>query len=435
MMPVGEIGFTRRVFLLAGAMMALGNCGRKASVKQAVSAKISKLLTEVKTTDNYALIEKDLLELSRTPGGPRHLLPFLEEGTFLQFYYSAKALTHSPSQESDAVIGRLLSPQNESWERALGFILLGERFAPEPDQERQKSILRSFILDTDTLIQLGALVGLIRLGRTDVLLSFAEQDHHSQLAQKIVSLTRDADLPGLLRRGVFVWEPATTYITSFFRYSDLLEEMRRDFAAHSQAEYVVWDIGCSSGLSTESIRVALLADGGGKSRLRLLGTDLDPLAVIYAARRIYLLEAPDPIELNLGPRELDNYYTFAQIYGWDPAAVLGRFFVKRAGVFAPLYESKHDPGEISYEWDDVTAAYSPLQDESVDAVVYTNVDHQLDDAGRFQVRQKIFRKLKPGGRVFYIQSSREPYKGLADFSAVFGGPLKVKNGFVVFVKR
>ncbi|NQU16485.1 MAG: hypothetical protein HQ564_00340 [Candidatus Saganbacteria bacterium] len=231
--------------------------------------------------------------------------------------------------------------------------------------------------------------------------------------------------------GSFSGFPLRVYQTLFFRHPVIYSDLAKVLRPNS----VVWDAGCSIGLSTESLRMALRPD------IRVIGTDISPYALNYSRRAKYLLTAPVLIgtyktDFESDQTHLDHFFHYAREQKWDPGNVLSSFFSLKEGSLGKLFISSRDESKISFNYDDITLEKSVILDNSVDAVVYTNVHRYLGRRGDLAVH-KIHKKLKSGGSVYF--GGLEDF--IPSFEAVFGkGRLLSKNrktGFCyyVFVKK
>ncbi len=231
------------------------------------------------------------------------------------------------------------------------------------------------------------------------------------------------------------WLDPGNFQTGFFRNPIILSELKKDFAASHSEKFMVWDIGCSTGLSTESTRVVL----AGEKKVKVLGTDINPFALLYAQRGKYLLEdrshASHYSASQYHDNELGAFEEYLAFYDKEASAekILRRYFEKVEVDGRTLYLAKRNDEEISFAFDNVATVSSVVSDNSMDAIVYSNVHYLLDPSERRMAVEKIYKKLKPGGKVYISDVNKEETP--AEFRATFGSPVFDQWGVWVFVKR
>ncbi|NQT30172.1 MAG: methyltransferase domain-containing protein [Candidatus Saganbacteria bacterium] len=392
---------------------------------------IQNLLSLIKETEP----ESAIYELEKIQGGPACLRLIIQEGTFMQYYLSARSLTESPLPEADTVIRQMITNSTATWEKALGLILLGSRTAAGIESESNPAeIISPFLVSEDPLLRLGAIFGLLRMDAENELNEFAEERKGSRIAQTVNGLlSYKGQSTSYVSTILFDWADPGTYQTAFFRHPTLLDELVKDAQVHPAQEYNVWEIGCSLGLSTESARIALSLNR--EAAFHITGTDISPFALLYAARGKYLLENLSHIDhyYSIDPQEndLQSFRRYVSQHNWNPEKVLNDFFTKKECSLGPLYTARRDPG-IHFIFDDVASTDSSLPDTSFDTIIYANVHYFLSREERARAIQKIHQKLKPGGEVFVVDPRSQTY---IEFEAAFGNPTIIKDGPLMVYRK
>jgi chemotaxis methyl-accepting protein methylase len=326
----------------------------------------------------------------------QNLITQIEEGAFTQFYSSAQALSESPLPQAEISIRQMIKSE-VVWEKALGLILLGSRAAANQTMSIDAiKTINPFLSDQDPCLRQFAAIALQR--------------------------TKTGS------EGKADWPDPAAFQTAFFRHNFLLDALTNDLKAHTDTStYLLWDAGCSSGFSTESIRIDLDQNKNPKTNIRIIGTDIDPFALLYAMRGKYLLESPSNLS-RYAPtpykNELEGFKLYSGRHGWNTDQAMKRFFKKEEGSLGPIYSIQRPGSEIDFRFDDITSSYSTIKDGSVQTIVYTNVHYLLNDEGKKNAIRKIYQKLAPGGKVFVIDKNIETF---AEFEKVFGKPAKADD--------
>jgi len=400
-----------------------------------IEDRIQALLKQIKETESGHAIVK----LKKLRGGPAHLRRIIQEGTFMQFYLSARALAESPLFEAEIVILQMIKHGVAPWERALGLILLGSRVAAGRKVVVDAlTVIKPFLSEPSPLLQLGAIIALLRMGTNEAkreLKLFSDKNKGMPVAQMIGAFYAYKKSFSYMQYIIFDWADPGTMQTAFFRLPDLLDELAKDLRSSSFPEYKIWDVGCASGLSTESLHIIMNLNKKANTKIHVAGTDINPFAFLYAARGSYLLEGRSQADHYVCPpnvNELQDFKTYAKRHQWDPDKVLAQFFKRETGSLGPLYSARRKESEIEFYFDDVASPSSYIPDRSVDAVVYTNVHYILKGKERPRAIQKIYRKLRPGGKLFFFDNNVET---LSDLEVVFGKPVKILGDLRIYIKK
>ncbi|NQT30175.1 MAG: hypothetical protein HQ596_06360 [Candidatus Saganbacteria bacterium] len=379
--------------------------------------------------------EMGISMLAAIKGGSAYLRLVISEGTFAQYYLACQELAQSNLSEADIIIKEMIVDSQLSWEKAAGMLILGYRVSHgNSSLSNPLQMLEPFLESEDPLLRFGAIVGLMRMRKLANLERFMRRNPKSPAAAEISQLVSNTE-PALHDFRIL-----EVYQTSFFRHPHIYPELIQDFQSCTKPKHVIWDVGCSAGLSAESFRMALLTAPDTSSKLQVIGTDVEPLALVYAERGKYLLEATSLV----GTREwgycndgteIEEFSTYAQSQGWShwqAAGVLTRFFKIEDGSLGKTYTVRPDQ-RAEFGFDDITTQASFISDRSVDGAVYTNVHRLLPQLVRTRAPAKIYAKLAPGGKVYV--SSLRAYT-FDDFEQVFGPPLKLlRDGTMVYAKN
>ncbi|NQT30174.1 MAG: hypothetical protein HQ596_06355 [Candidatus Saganbacteria bacterium] len=411
-------GLIRAAAIATGATLI--GCRKKERLNlEGAPDKIKFWLDQMKRTGSPL----EILYLADIEGSCPYVRLVMQEGTFDQFYLAASTLADSSFLEADTTIQEMIN-SSEAWEKALGMIVWGERVELGRAQESNPAaLITPYLASEDPVLQLGAIVGLMRMGEKDTLQTFANKNQGTPVEGKINNFLNYHD--NLFINHWLLYVPgergSDAFQTAFFRNLDLIDAVARE-AQTFLSPPLIWDIGCSSGLSSESFRIATGAE--------VVGTDICPFSLLYAERGKYLLESVPTV--SLGGTEKDLFETYAQEHVLDAERIIKRDFTIEEGVLGPLYIAKRRDSSIRFAFDDIASPYSTIPDESIDIAVYTNVHYLLPPKQKLAAIEKIHTKLKPGGKVFVIISRSETD---TEFEAVFGRPTTTKGILSVYVKR
>ncbi|NQT30173.1 MAG: hypothetical protein HQ596_06350 [Candidatus Saganbacteria bacterium] len=373
------------------------------------------------------ILEDDALgaaeDLAKIKGGSFYFRLLIQEGTYRQFCLAAKFLAESPLTEADTTIIKMIEDGAPS-EKAVAMTILADRAAEQKTNiPNPAEILFPFLESDDPLLELGAIVALIRLGAKDELRAFAEKRQGTPIEKRINHL-----LDYRFNFSIFALSWLHKHQTAFFRYPSILAKLANDAKSYTGQKYTVWDIGCSVGLSTQSIQIT-------SPNAQVIGTDISPLALIYAERRSFSLSAR-PLASYGNPAvayqtEMQLLQSYAFLQGLDADKIVRENFTIQDGSYPPLYmvNSNNPP---TFAFDDIASPVSIVADASVNAAVYTNVHYQLSPAEQRQAIQKIKQKLVLGGKVFVLDPDQETY---AEFEATFGEPTMTGTTLSIYVKR
>lgn len=403
------------------------------------------LLTQIKEAEPFTPISA----LGKIKGGSACLYSIIQEGNYLPFYVASRELAESTNPEVEPIIHKMITDSNLSWEKALGLILLGSRVASgQTKATRAIPLVEPFLTAQDQLVRFGATISLMRMKNTRAtrrLLAIAAEQQGTPTSRMTRNLLVSARiLPfSAITRDSFVatimlsFPDAGTNQTAFFRDPELLDAVADDFQQHTLPGYKVLDVGCSLGLSTESLRI-ILTQTSKNTNFHLVGTEINPFALIFATRGIYSLEAQSLLDAYRYPEmaeveQLDDFARYAKIHNWEPNQILQNHFKQRRGsLFGTRYEAQRKDNNIDFVFDNIALPYSTLPNNNFDAIVYANVHYLLRPEEGNHAIKRIYQHLTPGGKVFLVDVRDETYQ---QFEAVFGPPREISSSLKIYTKR
>ncbi|MFA4967421.1 MAG: hypothetical protein WC624_04300 [Candidatus Margulisiibacteriota bacterium] len=394
------------------------------------------------------LFGSNLARFDKIYQDPACFQSLIQNSTFVEFYVTARFLAKSNHPQANNIAQKMIYEGKTNWEKGFGLIVYGSRIADKKANENNLlGIFRPFLNSSSQLLQFCAIVGLLRSNSETAELFLDEyarnnkDESAAKLARDLLMLKREAPKASYSYRLLFGWVHTETMQNAFFRYPNLIDALTDDFEKSSSPNYAVWEAGCSLGLFSESMRIALNLRTG-KEPFHIISTDINPFALLYASRGRYPLDADDFLEGRITAEaygkgdgypktEMDHFRQFAEQRGIDAKRVIPQYFESQPSENSPkrMFRAKRKAGELSFAFDNVASSSSTVSERSMDAVVYTNVHFYLGKEEKPVAIKKIFDRLKPSGKLFLVHLTPETIQGdyseLKGFEALFGKHLAV----------
>ncbi len=177
--------------------------------------------------------------------------------------------------------------------------------------------------------------------------------------------------------------------TYFYRIAEHFEVLAGHVARWCEtegADPVLWSAGCATGEEPYSMAIAIRERCGDAvlSRVRILGTDINPQAIAKAREASY------------------SAWSFREL----PAALLSRYFAQIPGAGWRLSPSIGK--RVEFDVAETLATAQSLPSASIDAVFFRNVAIYLSDSATAAIHHEIRRVLKPNGLFFVAPGDPRP---------------------------
>ncbi len=332
-------------------------------------------------------------------GEEAFLREIIRQGDFLTSSLAANSLAFSERPQADLTIERMIGAAKNKFERSAGMIILCLRLARRNASFNYEKIIAK------------------HAGGAYSFLSAPLQTFRNLKA--VGKWNHDSLPPGWLTDEMFL-------ITSFFRHPQALEALVRFLPPEPQN---IWDIGCSIGQGTLSAWIHL-SEKRPEILGKIIGTDISPLALSFAARGIYEAGAPS-LQSKFGMLPLTNEAAVQEHFrSYEiPAAHLSRYLqssVRRLDGKVLYQATSLGEQRIGFAYDDIGQGKSVVADRSIGAALYFNVHYLLSEKNKPKALEKIRRKARRGGLVLV----QDPYlkKDMSQFTKIFGDPIHKFSG-------
>ena len=393
----------------------------------------------LKSTFEPSKLSGAMATIKKLPTGPEYCRKLITESSFYVTYWAAMRLAETENAEAPNVISQMIQNKSDVFEQAMGLLVFGARVQAVNNRNMMSMgesfssarFIQYFLNSKSELLQFYAAFSLIwmRTAQAEyVLRDFASHNHSRAVGKMIDDLLPAGRTIDSLPYNMANWREPLDYKTYFFRFPDICDELKNEIKCHPDS-FTVWEAGCSVGLTTESMSIALNNEiNTSKTKVNIIGTDIDPFALWYAKRGEYLLDLKSLVSKSYvintdswGSSGKDLFNVYSEERGLNADSILNCHFSRSPGDVSGsiISSAKRDQYPISFLYDDITSKYSPVPDNSVDGIVYTNVHYELSEASKPKAIEKIARKLKPGGKIYFLDSS-ESYR---EFKQYFGAPI------------